>query len=63
MNHLPTADRYSSWTLKNLSKIREKLIATEHSKNLYIYKIFTLSAGDRKLSRVKDFVYKKENIA
>ena len=62
MNYLPTADRYSSWTLKNLSKIREKLIATEHPKNLYIAKIFTLLACDRKLLRVKEFVYKKENI-
>ena len=62
MNHLQTADRYSSWILKNFSKIREKLIAIEHSKNPYIAKIFTLSAGDRKLLRVKEFVYKKENI-
>ncbi len=62
MNHLQTADRYSSWILKNFSKIREKLIEIEHSKNPYIAKIFTLLACDRKLLRVKEVIYKKENI-
>ena len=68
MKNLPTADRFSTKILKDLSRNREELLEIESSDRPFTHLIDPLLARDRKLSEmlvdclIHELDFKKEEV-